>query len=75
MIIPEASRVSMPVLLPLWSVIIVGLCNPPAWLGAIFIGLSVVIGFRFFMMRQVQDDKMSYILYNVSSWFVCSSFP
>ncbi|KAJ2918911.1 hypothetical protein MD484_g1507, partial [Candolleomyces efflorescens] len=64
MILPEISRISMPIVLPLWSVIIVALCHPPSWLAAVFVGLSMVIGFRFLLMRRVQDDKFSYILYN-----------
>ncbi|KAF5335677.1 hypothetical protein D9611_009692 [Ephemerocybe angulata] len=64
MMLPNVSRISMPILLPLWSVIIISLCHPPAWLAAIYLGLSMVVGFRFFLMREVKHDEWSYVLYN-----------
>ncbi|KAF6744380.1 UbiA prenyltransferase family-domain-containing protein [Ephemerocybe angulata] len=73
MILPEISRISMPILLPFWSVIIVFLCNPPALLGSIFVAFSMIIGFRFLLMRKVKEDEISYFLYNVSAF--STKFP
>lgn len=67
MIFPEFSRLSMPILLAVWSIAIVPVVKPSTWLAAAFVGFSMVVGFRFHLMRRVEDDKRSYNLYNVSS--------
>ncbi|KAK0445795.1 hypothetical protein EV421DRAFT_293005 [Armillaria borealis] len=60
---PAASRISMILLLLMWSM----------WLGAISTALSrvflvsaaIVVGGRFMLFRTVSADRLSYILYNV----------
>ncbi|KAF6752357.1 UbiA prenyltransferase family-domain-containing protein [Ephemerocybe angulata] len=64
MMLPNISRISMPILLPLWSAIVISLSHPPSWLAAVYLGLSILVSFRFLCLREVKNDEWTYVLYN-----------
>lgn len=66
MIVPELSRLSMPIILAAWSVVVMAVVKPAAWLAMIYVGFAIVVGFRFLFLRKVEDDRTSFHLYNVS---------
>lgn len=66
MILPEVSRLSMPIFLPAWSILIARSVDCSVCVAVGYVGLSIVAGFRFLFMRRIEDDRTSYNLYNVS---------
>lgn len=72
-IMPRAGRLSMPVGLMFWSlVLIIGWCRSVA-LGTALVGMAVWVGSRFYFARDADSDKTSYLLYNVSLLCLMSS--
>ncbi|KAJ3534808.1 hypothetical protein NM688_g7078 [Phlebia brevispora] len=64
-VMPAAGRLSMPVTLLFWSLVLtVGWCRNII-LGATLIGLGVLVGSRFYFVRNPAADRTSYLLYNL----------
>ncbi|KAJ2927761.1 hypothetical protein H1R20_g9331, partial [Candolleomyces eurysporus] len=65
MMFPVLSRVTMLLFLPLWTTLVANFCNPPIWLGTLYLALSLIVGVRFFVYRRSQDDEWTYFAYNI----------
>ena len=65
-VMPRVGRLSMPVGLAFWSLIlIIGWCRNVV-LGGALVGMGILVGSRFYYVRDADADKTSYLLYNVS---------
>jgi 4-hydroxybenzoate polyprenyltransferase len=67
---PEASRISIPVLLVGWSLILCSLWHTATWTYAALTVVSALVGMRFWWKRDVESDKRSYQYYNL--WLTCA---
>ncbi|KAF8643338.1 hypothetical protein AX16_009067 [Volvariella volvacea WC 439] len=67
-IAPEGSRVSILAALLVWSGILAALWGLGPVSAAMFFGMGGFVGARYFRFRDVQNDKRSYLLYNI--WLV-----
>ena len=65
-VMPECGRLSMPVALITWSVVMGWLGDPSTLKRASLTAFGGLVGARFYYLRTVEADKTSYILYNVS---------
>ena len=63
---PNGSRAFMPVLLFLWPIVLQPLYNLSSHLTITLLAISLLVGGRFFYLRNARDDEMSYLFYNVS---------
>ncbi|KAF7797875.1 hypothetical protein EIP86_009081 [Pleurotus ostreatoroseus] len=64
-VMPRAGRLSMPVGLMFWSlVLIIGWCRNVV-LGGALVTMGVWVGSRFYFVRDADADKTSYLLYNL----------
>lgn len=63
---PEGSRVWMLVALMLWSCVLAGLWGLGPVSGTLYFCTGSLVGARYFKLRKIDDDKRSYLLYNVS---------
>lgn len=64
---PEASRMVTLVALVLWSVLLADLWKLGTFSGGVFCALGVYVGYRYYNLRSVKEDKESYRMYNVST--------
>jgi 1,4-dihydroxy-2-naphthoate octaprenyltransferase len=75
MMFPTLSRVTMLLLLPLWTTLVISFCHPPLLLGVVYLLLSLIVGVRFFVFRRSEDDEWTYFVYNVSTlWYIIVTF-
>ena len=61
---PEVGRLSMPVGLMAWSIVL-GALSLSSALGASLLAIGGMVGLRFYYLRTVEADNRSYLLYNV----------
>jgi hypothetical protein len=66
MMFPILSRLVLLFLVPLWTAFIVVFSSPPMWLGAMYYGLSLVVGVRCVLYRSPKDDAWTNFVYSVS---------
>jgi 4-hydroxybenzoate polyprenyltransferase len=64
---PYISRLSMLCFLLSWSFIISAISAKELGEVVFLIGSGIAVGARFIFLRDVQEDRVSYFLYNVSS--------
>ena len=50
-----------------WSVFLAWFWDIGTVCGAIFVGFGSFVGSRYYFLRRADDDKFSYVLYNVST--------
>ena len=50
-----------------WSVFLAWFWDIGTVCGAIFVGFGSFVGSRYYFLRRADDDKFSYVLYNVSN--------
>ncbi|KZP16619.1 hypothetical protein FIBSPDRAFT_912253 [Athelia psychrophila] len=62
---PEASRMVTLVALVLWSVLLADLWKLGTFSGGVFCALGVYVGYRYYNLRSVKEDKESYRMYNL----------
>ncbi|KAF7965238.1 hypothetical protein HWV62_27656 [Athelia sp. TMB] len=67
---PEASRLVTLVALVLWSVFLAALWDLGTLSGSLFVALGAYVGWRYYNLRSVKDDEMSYRMYNLWLFFV-----
>lgn len=65
LIFPKASRISILVLLPLWSFLLQWLWGTNQIVSYFLVALSIIIGGRFVFKTSVLADQRSFLLYNV----------
>ena len=63
-VMPEIGRLSMPVGLMAWSIVL-GALSLSSALGASLLAIGGMVGLRFYYLRTVEADNRSYLLYNV----------
>lgn len=63
---PEVSRIVTLVAMIAWSVYLTVLWDLGPICGTVFCALGAYIGYRFYALRGVEEDKSSYRIYNVS---------
>ena len=66
MMFPLLSRVVLLFLVPLWTIVITLFSGPPMWLGAMYYGLSLVVGIRCVLYRSPKEDAWTNFFYSVS---------
>ncbi|KAH9920286.1 UbiA prenyltransferase family [Fomitopsis serialis] len=71
---PYASRVSMAVALPAWSIAICVIWGATALQAIVLTGLASYLGWRFHFLRSPTADRRSYIIYNLWLCFA-QGFP
>jgi hypothetical protein len=65
---PEGSRIIMLGTLLIWSLFLTKLWGLGPICGSIFTLMGLQVGLRYFYLRTVRDDRLSYVFYNVSCW-------
>ena len=63
---PEFSRIATVTAMSAWSVFLAWFWDIGTVCGAIFVGFGSFVGSRYYFLRRADDDKLSYVLYNVS---------
>ncbi|KAI0031801.1 hypothetical protein K488DRAFT_19015, partial [Vararia minispora EC-137] len=63
---PQASRIYLPLVIIAWSIGISAHCTLGALGGLSFCALAVFVGMRFYLLREIEEDRLSYLYYNVS---------
>ncbi|KAJ2923384.1 hypothetical protein H1R20_g13711, partial [Candolleomyces eurysporus] len=66
MMFPFMSRLVLLFLVPMWTTLITVASRPPMWLGAIYYGLSLVVGIRSILYRNPKDDARTNFFYSMS---------
>lgn len=66
LLFPVFSRVSMPLLLFMWTSALLYISEVSWMITDSFLLLSMVVGIRFAVMRTALDDRFSFMLYTVS---------
>ncbi|KAH7920720.1 hypothetical protein BV22DRAFT_1020693 [Leucogyrophana mollusca] len=64
-VMPEAGRISMPVTLIFWSVLLSFHWGSSTVISGLLLSLGTLVGLRFTLLRTPEADRISYILYNV----------
>ena len=68
-IVPQLARYTLLPILLMWSIGLSVLWNLSVPVAGAFLGLALLVAFRFIMMRDVRSDQVSYYIYNVC--FAC----
>jgi len=66
---PESSRIVTLLALVFWSVFLGQVWELGPALQAGFVALGCMIGLRYYLYRSVNEDKKSYVLFNVGSLY------
>lgn len=64
---PEASRKVTLIAMVLWSVFLAALWELGTFSGGAFCALGAYVGYRYYNLRSVKEDEVSYRVYNVST--------
>jgi len=62
---PEASRIIMLLMTLAWSFGLLWVTSIDHLYSTVFFGLGALVGMRFYLQRDIDSDRLSYIYYNV----------
>lgn len=63
---PILGRMQLAAAILIWAVVLPSLWNVTLGLRVLFCAVASIVGPRFAILRSVQADKLSYVIYNVS---------
>ncbi|KAJ3928261.1 MAG: UbiA prenyltransferase family [Lentinula lateritia] len=64
---PVFSRITMPILLSVWSIALCLLSEANQFVMLVLVALGAVTGIRFLTLKSAKDDRLSYLYYNVGT--------
>ncbi|KAJ4469741.1 UbiA prenyltransferase family [Lentinula edodes] len=62
---PVFSRITMPILLSVWSIALCLISEANQFLMLVLVALGAVTGIRFLTLKSAKDDRLSYLYYNI----------